>query len=353
MVGHCRRLRLLATPVALAVAAAFALAPSAYAQWFLPFGAAPPAEIVNRLRAEGYVLARPLERRDTVYLADVVRGPHGRERLVVDAWSGEILQRFLARRGGFVPEGGEFSEPPPLGPPPARDFREGDFGYGPPGFEAPPPKTKARQRPSATAHKGGEPKPTPPSAEPAEPQNAGSGSPGAVPAAPRRRPRLRSTRPRTRRRNRRLRLRTLLPPLIPAPSQKKTFSRRQRPLRRRRRRRLRPPRLRVLRRRPTRRAKRERRKSTTFRSTRWIELKRKGALRGRPSELPVDLAYAALAAGASIVLPELIGIVRGFCASGTSRTKSIWSSPFSQVAPVATTWSASWKRRSNARAAIP
>ena len=38
-------------------------------------------------------------------------------------------------RGGFAPEGGEFSEPPPLGPPPARDFREGNYGYGPgPGY---------------------------------------------------------------------------------------------------------------------------------------------------------------------------------------------------------------------------
>ena len=167
-----------------AVATALALVPSAEAQWFPPFGAVPPAEIVNRLRAEGYVLARPLERRDTVYLADVVRGPHGRERLVVDAWSGEILQRFLARRGGFAPEGGEFSEPPPLGPPPARDFREGDFGYGPPGgFGAPPPRVKARQRPAATARKGGEPKLAPPSEQPAEPQNAGPGSPGTAPAA--------------------------------------------------------------------------------------------------------------------------------------------------------------------------
>lgn len=178
------RLRLVATCAAAAFATTFALVPSADAQWLLPFGAAPPAEIVNRLRAEGYVLARPLERRDTVYLADVVRGPHGRERLVIDAWSGEILQRFLARRGGFAPEGGEYSEPPPLGPPPAGDFREGDFGYGPPGgSEAPPPKAKPRQRPAATARKGGEAKPAPAAAPPAEPQNAGPGTPSIPTAA--------------------------------------------------------------------------------------------------------------------------------------------------------------------------
>ena len=150
------RLRLVATCAAAAFATTFALVPSADAQWLLPFGAAPPAEIVNRLRAEGYVLARPLERRDTVYLADVVRGPHGRERLVIDAWSGEISSGFSLAAEGFAPEGGEYSEPPPLGPPPAGDFREGDFGYGPPGgSEAPPPKAKPRQRPAATARKGG------------------------------------------------------------------------------------------------------------------------------------------------------------------------------------------------------
>ena len=75
MVRLCRRIRRLPTRAVFAVVTALALVPSAEAQWFLPFGAAPPAEIVNRLRAKGYVLARPLERRDTVYLADVVRGP--------------------------------------------------------------------------------------------------------------------------------------------------------------------------------------------------------------------------------------------------------------------------------------
>lgn len=172
---------------------AFALVPSADAQW-LPFGAAPPREIVQRLRAEGYVLVGPLRRRDTVYLADVVGGPVGRERLVIDAWSGEILQRFVARSRGFVPEGGEFSEPPPLGPPPPRDFREGNYGYGagaqggleapPPAVSTPPRKTRPRQRPAATARKSAEPSratPATPAAEPAPLQNTGTGGPAAAP----------------------------------------------------------------------------------------------------------------------------------------------------------------------------
>ncbi len=194
MAGFCRRLRYLATRAAFAAAMAFALVPSADAQWGSPFGAAAPGEIVERLRAEGYVLIGPLRRRDTIYLADVAGGPAGRERLVIDAWSGEILQRFVARRGsgwpgGYVPEGGEFNEPPPLGPPPARDFREGNYGSGPGeslgGYEAPrgyeaPPKAKARSRPAATARKGGESKQAAPAVEP---RNAGIGNPGVAPTA--------------------------------------------------------------------------------------------------------------------------------------------------------------------------
>ncbi len=109
-------------------------------------GAASPNEIAERLRAEGFVLVGPLHRNDTVYLADVNAGPAGRERLVIDAWSGEILQRFVPRNpnsrpgaaGGYVIERGEFDIPPPLAPPPARDFfvgpgGSGNLAYGGPG----------------------------------------------------------------------------------------------------------------------------------------------------------------------------------------------------------------------------
>ena len=353
MVRLCRRIRRLATRAAFAVATALALVPSADAQWFLPFGAAPPAEIVNRLRAEGYVLARPLERRDTVYLADVVRGPHGRERLVVDAWSGEILQRFLARRGGFAPEGGEFSEPPPLGPPPARDFREGDFGYGPPGVRGAAAEGQGeaearRDGPEGRgAQAGAAVRATGRTAERRTRQSrSGScgGRAGLASGRRRREPDRKRTskaggfaserrfRPESRRRacegsSAEGRSRSAsgarggqaAAPATPAPATDK------------------------------------RRKESQRRSGQpaGMSRKRKGRPSGRPLELPMDRAYAALATGASIVLPEPIGIVRGFCASGTSRTRSMWSNPFSQVAPVATTWSASWKRRSNARAAIP
>jgi len=47
------------------------------------------------------------------------------------------------------------------------------------------------------------------------------------------------------------------------------------------------------------------------------------------------------------------GILRGFLASGISRTRSTWSRPFSSEAFFTCTKSASWKARSKARAAMP
>ena len=61
--------------------------------------------------------------------------------------------------------------------------------------------------------------------------------------------------------------------------------------------------------------------------------------------------YAARLAATTFAPP--IGIWRGFCASGISRTRSTCRRPFSSDAPVTWTWSASWKRRSKARAAMP
>jgi hypothetical protein len=194
MAGIFSRLRRLAVAATVAGAGALAVVPIADAQWF-PFGAAPPGEIVQRLRAEGYILVRPLERKDTVYLADVM-GDRGRERLVLDAWSGEILQRFVVRRGrgrteAYMPEGGEFTEPPPLGPPPARDFREGpparDFREGNPnyGSEEAPPRARVKSKPSATARRSAEPKPSaqPAAAPPSSATPPTAAAPAGAPAS--------------------------------------------------------------------------------------------------------------------------------------------------------------------------
>lgn len=185
MIGSIRKQRRSLTPrLALAGLAALIIGSAAQAQFLPPVGAAPPREIVERLRANGYYLVGPLRRRDTVYLADVAGADGGRERLVIDAWSGEILQRFVARppgwrpgfRGGYVLQGGEFYGPPPLGPPPRQDFLASPrYVYGEPLEERAPtrsrshPRAKPKQRPAAAALT----RPSEPAqAQPANPANA-------------------------------------------------------------------------------------------------------------------------------------------------------------------------------------
>jgi hypothetical protein len=176
----------------LGLAAACAATGAAQAQWFPPPGAAPPEAIVQRLHAQGYSLIGPIRRNQTVLLADVNAGTTGRERLVIDAYSGEILQRFVAMPrssrpifGGYVAEGGEFSAPSPLGPPPARDFYSppGNFAYGAPsGVEIRSPlapvgpreaKPKLKPRPHGPAEMK-HARSTPPSEQAAKPPEVGA-----------------------------------------------------------------------------------------------------------------------------------------------------------------------------------
>ena len=116
---------------ALGALIAVAFVPTAMAQWMPPLGAAFPGEIERGLEAQGYVLTAPLMRRPGVYLADVSAGPAGHQRLIIDARSGQILERFAipgrnwgprlaAREGGFgEPEDGVGPAPAPgfAGPP--------------------------------------------------------------------------------------------------------------------------------------------------------------------------------------------------------------------------------------------
>jgi hypothetical protein len=108
---------------------AFTSVPAAMAQWLRPWPAASPGDIEQRLEAQGYLLIAPLHRRPMVYLADVSAGPGGYQRLVIDAWSGAILQRFVVppRRWGpvFAMREGGFAEPLPpgaAGPPPGGGY---------------------------------------------------------------------------------------------------------------------------------------------------------------------------------------------------------------------------------------
>ena len=96
-----RALRLCLTSSALGGLIAFAFAPAATAQWLPPWRAASPGEIERSLEAQGYGLIAPLVRRPGIYLADVSAGPAGYQRLVVDARSGQILERFMASRSSL------------------------------------------------------------------------------------------------------------------------------------------------------------------------------------------------------------------------------------------------------------
>jgi hypothetical protein len=121
----CRRL----AGSALGGLIAFAFVPSLTAQWLQPpWRAAWPGEIERSLEAQGYVLTAPLIRRPGVYLADVSAGRAGHERLVIDARSGLILERFTAAGRAWGPtlasRGEEFGGLPPPGlggPPPSRE----------------------------------------------------------------------------------------------------------------------------------------------------------------------------------------------------------------------------------------
>jgi hypothetical protein len=99
---------------------AFAAVPAAMAQWLPPWRTVISAsEIAGRLEAQGYLLVAPIQRRPGIYLADVRAGPAGFQRLVIDAISGEILERFISPPRSFgsdyAARYNEFGEPPPPG----------------------------------------------------------------------------------------------------------------------------------------------------------------------------------------------------------------------------------------------
>jgi hypothetical protein len=160
------------------------------------------------------MLTAPLMRRPGVYLADVSAGPAGYQRLVIDARSGVILERFaapgrvwgpaLASRsegfGGPAPPGlggpppsGEFSGAP--APAPAAKSAYGgpanvhipaaispyDSGEAPVGTK-PKPKSASieRKSPATKAPTTNPPLPPPAPREVSKPD--GSGPPGSMPA---------------------------------------------------------------------------------------------------------------------------------------------------------------------------
>ena len=110
----------------------FAFVPAATAQWLPPWRHCASGDVERSLEAQGYVLTAPLMRRPGVYLADVSAGPAGYQRLVIDARSGQILERFAAPGRTWGPalaaRGEEFGGPPPPGPRDRRSARANSPG---------------------------------------------------------------------------------------------------------------------------------------------------------------------------------------------------------------------------------
>jgi hypothetical protein len=133
----------------------------------------PPDQIARALEDGGYQLTGPIVRHGRVYFADVIGPEDNSLRLVIDARSGRLLQRYPSARRQALPEESSplttffdrlfgRDEVAPLSPPPASDF-----------YETPKPKALARR-----------PKPEPgPVAQPATaPSDNKTASP--TPAAP-------------------------------------------------------------------------------------------------------------------------------------------------------------------------
>lgn len=114
---------------------AFTFVPTATAQWLAPpWRTASPGEIERNLEAQGYGLVAPLARRPGIFLADVTAGPAGYQRLVIDARSGRILERFLAPGRTWGP---------------ALAARDEGFGEPPPGVGGPPLSPGSQASPQA------------------------------------------------------------------------------------------------------------------------------------------------------------------------------------------------------------
>jgi hypothetical protein len=106
-------------PAALILAtwALLGVASQAQAQWFnLGFGLR-PEQVEREIVAGGYQLTGPVTRNGNVYLADVVDQRGVRERFVVDASSGRLLQRFRGKPARTVADRIRYPDEPILRPP--------------------------------------------------------------------------------------------------------------------------------------------------------------------------------------------------------------------------------------------
>ena len=87
-----------AAALALAGALVGAGASAASAQWLDWDNAMAPMQVERMLEARGYRLTAPVIRNGPVYLANVISREDERQRLVIDALDGHLLQRYAAVR---------------------------------------------------------------------------------------------------------------------------------------------------------------------------------------------------------------------------------------------------------------
>jgi hypothetical protein len=142
-----------------------------------------PYDIERRLEDAGYVLQRPLVLRGDVYLADVEAGRGRFQRLVIEADSGRILERFRAGRdvdpdiGAADPWGAPAVIPPNRSGPPS-------IYLSPEPSDA--PKAKAKPKPAEAKRDAATPTPaanavnSPPAAAPAPTPTAAAAAPAPV-----------------------------------------------------------------------------------------------------------------------------------------------------------------------------
>ncbi len=181
---------------------------AAQAQGFFSFFGSPsPYEIERRLEAAGYVLSGPVTARGDVYLADVVVRGEGPERLVIDAQSGRIIERFRGRgdhwREAAAPPPSGWGDDPRLWDGPRPPAAISPDVAPPDAFEPEKPnvletpkakpkaaetKPKATPKPTPVANATNPPPaavvPAPAATTPAEPSPVASASPAAAPASP-------------------------------------------------------------------------------------------------------------------------------------------------------------------------
>lgn len=133
-------------------------APAAQAQWFNSDSALPPARVERMVQASGYRLTGPIIRNGRVYLANVLGREDDPERLVIEANSGRLLQRYQApaRQERFVandywsglprlrPFAGWFDGEDDVGPPRQQPMQSSQGGWGGRDEEAAPPRPPAR-----------------------------------------------------------------------------------------------------------------------------------------------------------------------------------------------------------------